>query len=346
MTPLPPSDIDDHDAALRSLATLTERVASIPEALRAAADVTLPMLHRAPRTVVATGIGASEGPARLLVRTLADAGVAARFEPLARFAITSPTAELLVVFSQNLSPNARLALTAEHRFGARWLVTSAGYAPGVSARESLVDGFRAQGILPILVPPAAEDGMLIRVVGPAAASLVGLRIAAAITGDASALPNPQDAVDGYNAAGTLATPVVTEALSAQPLALITAGVSAEAVHGHRWKLLETLLRDDPPVWDVLQVAHGPLQTIHDRPMTLLVLSTPRAAHLVSRLRTALCRKHHEVRVWSATHDNALSFFEHAAAIDACLLATLRAHPRNLFTWPGRGGDAPLYDLGG
>lgn len=326
--------------AARSVATLTERVASIPDALRVAADVALPALSRAPRTLVTTGIGASEGPARLLACTLADAGVAARFVSLARFTHEAPAADLLVVFSQNLSPNARLALTREHRFGARWLVTSAGYASGVSAREALVERYRGEGVVPILVPPASEDGMLLRVVGPAVASLMALRIAALVAGERSTLPNLAEAARAYT------PPVVVEALNAQPLALITAGVSVESLHGHRWKLLEALLREDPSVWDVLQFAHGPLQTIHDRAQTLLVLSTPRATTLVSRLQAALSPQHHRVLVWTAQHDNALAFFEHSAAIDACLLATLRAHPRNLFTWPGRGGDAPLYDLGG
>lgn len=334
--------MNDHASteAARSVATLTARVASIPGALRLAAAVPLPALSRAPRTVVTTGIGASEGPARLLACTLADAGIAARFVSLARFAHESPAADLLVVFSQNLSPNARLALTRDHRFGARWLVTSAGYAPGVSVRESLLERYRAEGVVPILVPPASEDGMLLRVVGPAVASLMALRIAALAADEHLKLPDLADAARAY------VTPAVVDALDTQPVALVAAGVSVDSLHGHRWKLLEALLRDDPPVWDALQVAHGPLQTIHNRAQTLLVLSTPRATSLVSRLQAALSPQHHRIVVWTSQHDDALAFFEHSATIDACLLATLRAHPRNLFTWPGRGGDAPLYDLGG
>lgn len=323
-----------------SIASLAGRIASIPAALQLAAEASLPALRTIPRTVVVTGIGASEGPGRLLACTLVEGGVAARFVPLAWFAAESPAADLLVVFSQNLSPNARLALTAEHRFGTRWLVTSAGYAPGASTREALVDTCRARGIVPIVVPPASEDGMLLRVVGPAVASLVALRVASLIAGEQLSLTNLADAASAY------APPESVTALDARPLALVAAGVSVESLHGHRWKLLEALLREDPPVWDVLQVAHGPLQAIHERDMTLVVLSTPRAQPLVSRLQAALSPEHHRVLVWTSRHDNALSFFEHAAAIDACLLATLRAAPRNLFDWPGRGGDAPLYDLGG
>ena len=51
-----------------------------------------------------------------------------------------------------------------------------------------------------------------------------------------------------------------------------------------------------------------------------------------------------LRVISKRSD-ALAHFEHAAAIDACVLATLREEPRDLFDWPARGADGALYRLG-
>ncbi len=338
MNDRPGPEADNAAEAAHSVSVLAERIASIPAALERTSSVPLPSLDHVPQTVVTTGIGASEGPARLLACTLSDAGVAARFVPLMRFAIELPRADLLVVFSQNLSPNARLALAANHRFRMRWLVTSAGYVPGVSTREAFVDTYRAQGVVPIQVPPASEDGMLLRVVGSSVASWMAVRIAAHLA------PETRAKVE-IAATDALYSVVPMEPLSSDPVALVAAGVSVESMHAHRWKILEALLRDDPPVWDVLQVAHGPLQAIHERPLTLLVLSTPRAKPLVTRLQAALSLTHHRVVVVEAPRDDVLAYFAHAAAIDACVLATLRAYPRNLFRWPGRGGDAPLYDLG-
>lgn len=326
------------DRATSSVTVLAERIASIPQALQVAATIELPNLARVPSSVVTTGIGASEGPARFLACTLSELGIAARFVPLTAFALGSPQADLLVVFSQNLSPNARLALPAQHRFGARWLVTSAGFQPGASARESFLATYHAEGVELIQVPPGREDGMLLRVVGPAVATLVGLRISAQIAADRMA---PFDALE---AARAYAPPCPIDALDNTPVAMVAAGVSVESLHGQRWKLLEALLTEDPPVWDVLQFAHGPLQAIHARPMTLLVFGTRRADDLVSRLQRAVSATHHRVRTWQPTRDDALACFETAAAMDATLLATLRATPRNLFEWPGRGTDAPLYEL--
>ena len=72
--------------AVKSIETLESRIASIPAALEVAAKVELPpWAGAALRTVVTTGIGASEGPARVLASRLAQSGIAARFLPLAAF---------------------------------------------------------------------------------------------------------------------------------------------------------------------------------------------------------------------------------------------------------------------
>lgn len=321
-----------------SVACLAERIAGIPAALLEASRAPLPA-PIAPRTVITTGIGASEGPARLLAAYLVESGVAARFVSLATFAHARQSASLLVLFSQNLSPNARLALDPAHAFDARWLVTSVGAAVGASSREPLLEALRAEGVVPIVTPPASEDGMLVRVVGPAAASLVALRLAAALGATALARTSFEEAATVYASAASAAP------LPGDDFALVAAGVPVEHLHGLRWKVLETLLRADPSVWDVLQIAHGPLQTIHDRPMTMLVFEAGDAAPLVARLESTLDPSRHRLVRFVATRRDALAFFEHTARLDACLLATLRAAPRDLYVWPGLGRDAPLYDLG-
>jgi hypothetical protein len=332
--------MSESDLAAASVECFAERIASVPAALRLAASVELPVWQgEQPALVVTTGIGASEGPARLLAATLCDGGMRARFVPLMSFALRPPTADLLVVFSQNLSPNARLALTEAHQFKARWLVTSLGLEPGASTRESLLPAMRARGIVPIVVPPAQEDGMLVRIVGPTVASLIAVRLAGAL-GAAQLRDVPLEAAaDAYLAAG------VREVFDGSPIALVAAGVSVDSLVVARWKVLETLLGPEPSVWDVLQIAHGPLQAFHPRAQTLVICSVPSATGLVDRLRATLVPERHRVIHAASRFDHVLSYFEHTAVIDACLLATLRHAPRDLFDWPARGGDAPLYDLG-
>lgn len=340
-----------------SVEELARRMASISSLLALAARIPLPTLGQVqPRRIVTTGIGASEGPARLLASTLLDSGVAAQFVPLASFAMAAPAGDLLVMFSQNLSPNARLALTAQHAFKARWLVTSLGFtaadaaadnpinhetsAPsGAVERLRFLQTLRSQGVVPIVAPPASEDGMLVRVVGPTVASLIALRLAHVLGAETLAHVPFEAAAEAY------ASPVSMQPLPSIPCALIAAGVSIESVHGQRWKLLETLLRGDPPVWDVLQVAHGPLQWFHEQPMLLLALATTSSTALLDRLEAILSPARHRLVRIVATRSDVLACFEHAAAIDACVLATLRQAPRDLFDWPGRGADGALYRLG-
>jgi hypothetical protein len=308
--------------------------------------------------VVTSGIGASEGPARILAAQLAEAGFAARFHPVSQFSPRAPSADLLVMFSQGLSPNALLALGKQHAFAARWLVTSVGAAelglaqsaPAESRsrrahKQPLLRTLEARGITPIVVPPGDEPEALARFMGPTVAALTALRLSALLTGDRALAVRLAEAPAAYVARpGASGSRASTPALSGA-LALITAGALAESAYAQRWKLLEALLGADPPVWDVLQFAHGPLQAFHDRPLTLLALEATAQSALIERLERTLVRPHHQLLRLRAELPAPLSFFQHTAQLDAFVLAQLELTPRDLFDWPGRHGDAPLYALG-
>ena len=87
------------------------------------------------RPVVTTGIGASEGPARVLAWLLQHVvGLRAGFRPLSQLLAESPRREsaLLVLFSQGLSPNAQLALALAPRFHKLLVYTSVRPAPAAT----------------------------------------------------------------------------------------------------------------------------------------------------------------------------------------------------------------------
>jgi creatinine amidohydrolase len=325
----------------KTLSYVRGAIEAVPSALARALECPLPRLTRAPRSVVTSGVGASEGAARILAAQLQEAGLVARFVPVSQFSARAPVADLLVVFSQGLSPNARLALGKEHAFGARWLVTS------VSARASAerdakaaqhIHTLAARGVTPIVVPPADEPQALARFTGPTVAALTALRLAALLAGDRALAMRLADAPGAY------AAPRAQAQLEA-PLALVTAGALAESAYAQRWKLLEALLGDDPPVWDVLQFAHGPLQASFGKRLTLVVLEGLGQGALVERLARAIEGTPHRLMRLCATLPAPLSFFQHTAQLDALVLAQLEAAPRDLFDWPGRHGDAPLYGFG-
>lgn len=328
------------NAFAESVAYVQSAIHGLPGELERALAAPLPALDAVPRSVVTSGIGASEAPARVLASVLAEAGVAARFCPLSEFGRRTLQGELLVLFSQGLSPNARLVLERAAGFAKRWLVTSVEVATATPAKRELLAQFTARGFVPIVLPPPVEHGTLVRLIGPTVATLGALRIAAQLLDDARLRERTRAAPQAYRA------PASSEPLEPHALAVVTVGVPVESANAHRWKLLEALLQYDPPVWDVLQFAHGPLQAFHQQPLTILVLERGRGSFLVERFTATLKPDLHRVLHIASASDDELAFFEHAAAIDALLLATLKARPRNLFDWPARHGDAPLYGLGG
>ena len=114
--------------AMRGVELLADRVAALPSAIASAISDPLPSaVTLLPGPFAVTGAGGSEGPARILSDRLARAGIASRFVPLSSFVASSPPVtsdDRLVIVSQGLSPNARLALAHRHRV-ARCVVLTA-----------------------------------------------------------------------------------------------------------------------------------------------------------------------------------------------------------------------------
>ncbi len=342
-------------AAARSIAALAERVRSIPGELAAYLRSDPARRDRAvacspsPSRWFATGIGCSEAPARLFVGQLAAGGVAASYVPLSAFLDGNPVpaGARLVVFSQGLSPNARLAF-ADPRQARRSLLVTSLQPDGAGEAERFLAALVAEGLQVLTVPPATEQGSLVRVVGPAVAMLAAVDLAARIIGDAQTVKQldqvPQAVAAAFAAAQQRLAALPLAQLGRSPLALVSVGSSSDRTHGLRWKLLEGLGHMDPPVWDLLQVSHGPLQHFYERQLALLVLASE-AHPLVERL-AQLCRPERHLLVpLPASLPPPLDLFEHDAALNALLLGVLAVSPRDLSAWPAQGLDGPLYELG-
>ncbi|MEZ4442414.1 MAG: hypothetical protein R3B72_25190 [Polyangiaceae bacterium] len=332
--------------AAASSAELAARIARLPAEIAAACRTSFPDLTRSSlsdRPLVATGAGASEGPARTLSDSLAHAGLPSRFVPLSAFAGSQPPLrddEALVVFSQGLSPNARIALRGRsHHTVVVTAVAPDPDAPTTSAARHAAD-LEGAGVARIPHGPEEETGLLLRVLGPPLATLAALRLAAHLTERPLPLADLHAAVD----AARPPVPALPEPLG--QLALVTAGAHQPAAHGLRWKLLEGIAAGDPPIWDVLQFVHGAFQQFYDRPLTLLALEYPESPQsiLFERLERLLHAPHHRLIRLRASLPGPLGWFEHDAMLDALLLAELARQPRDLADWPGKGEDRALYDI--
>lgn len=319
------------------LALLRERVAAIPHALRDMLEA--PRAEHDVRAlpdgaeVIVTGIGLSEGPARALVALLCHLrGVRARFAPLSAFS-EPPRGDALVLFSQGLCPNARMALRTGDHYAQRWLLTGA--PPRAAAHAALVEQARARGFVIVGHPPSSEPGLLLRVLGPAAATLAALRFAC-----------PERDLSELPARVAAAASRATEALTGE-VAFVTAHGYDAYCHGLAWKWHEGLYRPPPPIWDALQVVHGPLQSFYERPQTLLALCHEGAAteaRLFDRLESLLVPGRHKLVRLTAAGPAPLGLLEHDAMVNQLLLQAIAAADIDLSHWPAKDRDGAIYGL--
>ncbi|MBX3252408.1 MAG: hypothetical protein KF901_34860, partial [Myxococcales bacterium] len=275
---------------------------------------------------IVSGIGASEGPARLLVGQLLDLGLSARFLPVTSFlGAEAPAGDVLVVVSQRLSPNARIPLRHRGRYRATVLVTS--LDPLEDARCATLE---REGATILQHGPPDEDGLMLRVLGPALASRMVLHLAATVGALRGA---PMSWAARTRELGAAIERARERAVAVDPAwvfgasAIVGAGTATELASGLRTKLLEALGVEEPPIWDLCGLVHGPLQAFFEGRRLLFVLEStdaPGGGALRRRLSEVLDPARHRVHVVEATLPSPLCLFEWAAAFDAIVLDALRA----------------------
>jgi creatinine amidohydrolase len=349
--------MDPQERLSKSVSVVAERVekvsAEVMRALSTAIDVSA--FAQSDARWISTGAGASEGPARLLATLLRGRGLVADFVPISIFIDDAPPADVCVVVSQRLSPNARMPLARASAYRHMLLVTTLDDAqafPSLGRRE-------ASHVRLVKHGPRDEAGLLLRLIGPAAATATILRLAADLEGfpslrrrEAALLdPSTIDAVE--NALATARARAEAAMVGINPshlfdvVGLVGVGADVSLCEGLRHKLLEGLGRTHPPLWDLCAVVHGPLQSFYERLATLVLFERDgaRAVGLASELGRVLDpARHRLVRLRSAL-PGPLALLDFDLQLDHLVLAALRARPRDLFEWPGKGRDAPLYDLG-
>ncbi len=353
---------------------LRRRVDSIPGLLREWAESPAPTLGfdgRGVRRWVVTGIGSSAAHARFLAHLLADrAGVAARFASTASLAKGAPKGAEnagLIVFSQGMSPNARFALGQLASWYGVVLVTAVrpDRAAAVSTAAGFVAHCQAQGVSLVALPEAVSDEYqtLVRVMGPALGYAAGIALARVVAGVTAGEPAVSDFIPELSAARlehsveAAATRLSTVFPQDEPLSplfgrevvLLSAHGYGELIQNLRGKLMEGMGLPQPALWDLLEFAHGGYQRIYRRSATLIALlgddgCAASEAPLLEGLRAVLQPARHDLRVLRALLPLPWSVFEHEAACNELVLRWIDERERDPRRWPGRGSDAPLYEL--
>lgn len=351
-------------AARRGRELLHARIARMPDLVRAAAEAPEPDLAVDPvrvRRWWTTGIGSSAANARLLASVLSEElALPARFVAAATAA--RPDAggpdDALVVFSQGLSPNACHALAHPERFGRVILVTAVDPGRSSADRVARLEAARAGGVrvLPLPSELGEEDGALARVAGPGVGHVVALALARALARrlgrTLSGCDVPMDRLCARLAAADRAVEAAFPTSTPlpfspeRPLVLLASGGYGERATHLATKVLEGMLLPAPPLWDLLDFAHGPFQQLHDRPALLVLLAradAPQEPALLERLR-AMLQPHHDLRVLRAELPGPLAALDHEAQWNALLLRWQDERGVDPADWPGRERDAPLYEL--
>lgn len=361
------------EVASRGRGLLRERVesaAAVISAIPSGVPALLTAPVELPRCLVTTGIGTSEGHARHL------AEVAARFcgQP-ARFASTGslsrgapPGAEndWLIVFSQGLSANARHALTDPGRWAGVFLVT--GLSEDTTKEDGLSDekkdwlkDLSGCGVTRIDLGCGAEYGALIRVIGARAGYVVAWSLMRSLLerrlGDSGVLDLEVDrltmaqnrASDEIARSFPLGVEVAPFFDAGRTLLVVGEEGALELVDQLTLKLAEGMLRPQPRTVDVLQFAHGPLQSLALRPTSILYLTSKHrdgeAAIWLDRFRSTLDPELHDLRVLEAELSWPFAAVEFEAMFDELVLRTLDETEADVLDWPGADREAALYDAG-
>lgn len=319
-----------------SLAQLKRRCETLAATLSTARETPAPRVSSAldPRPWVITGVGASEGPARFYAARLAAMGRPVRFASMTAVnrGLTRHPDAVLVVFSYALSPNARWALAERPHYAAAVAVTRV--PTRVEADFPRVECVAIEG--------PDEGDLLVRVEAPALMTLWALR--ATLRPDEAAALDALGEVCQRQFERAMAHFAALPPGALDQLALVT-DRCPESLFSLRWKWLESVATLDPPVWDLLSVAHGPLQAMTDtswRILAMLEAGDPLSAALQGCVRAAGARCDVFVSPWRGD----ASFFVYDAVMNAAMLTALGHRPRDLAHWPHQGLDLPLYGLKG
>ncbi|MEW5737937.1 MAG: hypothetical protein AB1938_03370 [Myxococcota bacterium] len=319
---------------------LERRLLALPDVLARVAKAPLPQGNPlGGGSVLLTGVGMSECVARFAEVVLRhDAGLRVSCLPLSAFVSedVQRQGDTLVVLSQGLSPNARLALSRASEFSRAVLVTA---RPRSDAH--LTDFVRGGGVVWSL-PLDEESGFLTRVQGPLATALGVLRLGFQGREPSEVEALPAKVADAVQVGFALAR---DWPLDVRRAPLLATGSFSRCLDLLAWTWMETWWVEPPPTWDVLQTAHGPWQQLSSRSETLLALRRPDdVPELWPRLQKMLTERHRLVDL-PATLPAPWAWFEHAAMVMGLLVGVLKRAPVDLAAWPGRDGDRPLYELG-
>lgn len=329
-----------------------QRCAAIPDAVAQTLQTTVGALpsHYKGLPVVATGLGSSASAARLLVRLLGERGISASYTPIHRFycGARMPEPAVLVVFTQGISANARIALQRVAQFAGCILVTSASEsglraANKHAAADVLLEVERSSGRI-VRHPMEDEYTLLPRIIGPVCALVSAIRIADQLSGIDTPTPRLLQDPAQLAAIGPSADSIADWADDLmQPIDFHFTTAASEYAGNLAAKRMECLLLPQPPCRDLFEYAHGPFQTNCASPRRHWVFQsdTPAENALIEQVLPLFPNGLRRIvsplpAPWDIVYYDLF--------LNPILLHAIRVKDIDLINWPGKGKDDSAYSI--
>jgi creatinine amidohydrolase len=321
---------------------------AVADTLYAAPD---PLTLTAP--VVVTGLGSSQCAARLLAGLLTTHGSGpAQFVPMTDFYRgTHARGGTLVVFSQGLSANARIALARRRDFSKCVLVSSVSEKGLLAAGKLEVLDFlkqlEAEGVCLPRHPLEEEYTLLPRFIGPACALAHAIAMVASISQSRASLPPREVLLAALADAATEAAKALewVNDFAALP-EWNFAGAALEFCGNLQAKVLECLFIRLPQARDLLEFSHGGFQANCHQPAPQWIFCERNSAdeELLTKLTPLFSDNPHPLRILRSPLAFPLNLLYYEVYLNRLMLTAVERMGLDLIDWPGKGGDGAGYTL--
>jgi creatinine amidohydrolase len=134
----------------------------------------------------------------------------------------------------------------------------------------------------------------------------------------------------------------------QSLIFVASGAHTERLENLRLKFMEGTLRPAPPVWDLLDLAHGPFQQMFDGRATIVTFTradAPAERELLARFAEMIDPARHRLVRLASDLPGPFAIFEHEALMNEVVLRYIAERKIDPRRWPGKDADGPLYSYG-
>ncbi|CAF0923528.1 unnamed protein product [Rotaria sordida] len=353
---------------------IEQRLDQIPPLLLGMLEDKLPAFSSSiidAQSFIVTGIGSSEAHARyltLLINLYTDRqALFIGFTGFIRLTTRFRSNQILILFSQGLSPNAQMIIKYGQEYFSHILLFTSMNDEQMRKKCPWIE---KEKIETIQFPLNDEYTTLIRVIGPICGFLAAILFVQRFTNNhliekdslqTILIRNPSSSsslLPDYLILRQAMIEDDNQQFSRGPFHLILSSPLIDVCQNLLYKFVEGLYWSSPTVHDYLQFAHGPFQQLRsltNRSTAIVCIvdsSNPLDVELEHRLRQMIdaCNKQqqlvHVYTLYLSSPSIIYSIFELEMKFNRLIFEIMCKRQCQQIDWPGKGQDQPLYAFSG